>query len=280
MNSPESGIGNSEFGNASSAVRHSSFIIHHSSIVLLLDPPAAGAWNMAVDEALLEAAAEGQGTLRFYRWSEPTLSLGYFQQYPDRWQHEPSRQCAVVRRPSGGGAILHDIELTYSLAIPATHPLAADRLGCYRAMHAALVEALADWGVQAVVLQQADKELHHRQPFLCFQRRAPGDVLVDGVKIAGSAQRRCRGAVLQHGSVLLGQSAAAPELPGLADLSGKQVDHRQLLDAWLQRLALAAPLGWQIGVLPADRRSRAAELVDIKYGGAAWTENRGRSGTF
>ena len=267
---------------------------------------------MAVDEALLEAAAEGQGTLRFYRWSEPTLSLGYFQQYPDRWQHEPSRQCAVVRRASGGGAILHDIELTYSLAVPAAHPLAADRLGCYRAMHAALVEALADWGVQAVVLQQADKESHHRQPFLCFQRRAPGDVLVDGVKIAGSAQRRCRGAVLQHGSVLLGRSAAAPELPGLANLSGKQVDHRQLLDAWLQRLALAPLEGCrrrlqspifqdfaassatgvasysvvqraasrQIGELPADRRSRAAELVDTKYGGAAWTENRGRSGMF
>ena len=269
---------------------------------------------MAVDEALLEAAAEGQGTLRFYRWSEPTLSLGYFQQYADRRQHEPSRQCAVVRRPSGGGAILHDIELTYSLAIPAAHPLAADRLGCYRAIHAALVEALADWGVQAVVLQKADRELHHRQPFLCFQRRAPGDVLVDGVKIAGSAQRRCRGAVLQHGSVLLGRSAAAPELPGLADLSGKQVDHRQLLDAWLQHIALASPLsgyekmgtgtspdtgfagithvgsepvpffsqplGWQIGMLPADRRSRAAELVDIKYGWAAWTENRGRSETF
>jgi lipoate-protein ligase A len=257
---------------------------------------------MAIDEALLEAAAEGQGTLRFYRWSEPTLSLGYFQPYADRRQHEPSRQCAVVRRASGGGAILHDIELTYSLAVPAAHPLAADRLGCYQAMHAALVEALADWGVQAVVLQQADKESHNRQPFLCFQRRAPGDVLVDGVKIAGSAQRRCRGAVLQHGSVLLGRSAAAPELPGLADLSGKQVDHRQLLDAWLEKmgtgtspgtgfagithvgsepvLIFSQPLGRQIGALPADRRSRAAELVDTKYGGAAWTENRGRSGTF
>jgi len=130
---------------------------HHSSIVLLLDPPAAGAWNMAVDEALLEAAAEGQGTLRFYRWSEPTLSLGYFQQYADRRQHEPSRQCAVVRRPSGGGAILHDIELTYSLAVPSRHPLALDRLGFYQAVHTALIAVLAEWGIEATMFARPER---------------------------------------------------------------------------------------------------------------------------
>ena len=77
----------------SSLVIHS-FILPPSPFRLLLDPPAAGAWNMAVDEALLEAAAaEGQCTLRFYRWQEPTLSLGYFQAYADRWQHAASSQC-------------------------------------------------------------------------------------------------------------------------------------------------------------------------------------------
>src|SRR5688500_20216584 len=92
---------------------------------LLLDVPAPGAWNMAVDEALLESAAlENRCTLRFYRWSEPTLSLGYFQRYEDRRQHAASLSCACVRRASGGGAILHDHELTYSLAVPPTHPLA------------------------------------------------------------------------------------------------------------------------------------------------------------
>ena len=71
---------------------------------------------MAVDEALLiDAAENGVATLRFYQWSEPTLSLGYFQRYDDRDQHAASRECAVVRRQTGGGAILHDRELTYSL---------------------------------------------------------------------------------------------------------------------------------------------------------------------
>ena len=80
-----------------------------SAFLLLLDPPASGAWNMAVDEALLEAAAaDGQCTLRFYRWAEPTLSLGYFQAYCRPPAPPASAGCAVVRRPSGGGAILHD----------------------------------------------------------------------------------------------------------------------------------------------------------------------------
>ncbi len=91
----------------------SSLIPHPSSFLLLLDPPAPGAWNMAVDEALLEdAALERRCWLRFYRWQEPTLSLGYFQSYADRRQHPASSGCPAVRRTSGGGAILHDAEVT------------------------------------------------------------------------------------------------------------------------------------------------------------------------
>ena len=117
---------------------------------LLLDPPAPGAWNMAVDETLLEAAAaEGQCTLRFYQWAEPTLSLGYFQPYADRDRHAASRRCAVVRRASGGGAILHDFDVTYSLAVHDRHPLAIDRLRTYQVVHRALIEVLSQWGIEA-----------------------------------------------------------------------------------------------------------------------------------
>ena len=87
---------------------------------LLIDAPERGVWNMAIDEALLESAADESCdlvTLRFYRWSEPTLSLGYFQSYEDRNSHEASRSLPVVRRSSGGGALVHDHEWTYSLAI-------------------------------------------------------------------------------------------------------------------------------------------------------------------
>ena len=265
----------------------SSSIIHHSSFVLLLDPPASGPWNMAVDEALLEAAAaDGQCTLRFYRWAEPTLSLGYFQTCADRRRHPASADCSVVRRPSGGGAILHDIELTYSLAVPERHPLAVGRLQTYRVVHQSLVEALRQWGIEAGLFARSTAALTltlsqrergpstERQPFLCFQRRSPGDVLVGGVKIAGSAQRRCRGAVLQHGSLLLARSHAAPELDGLKELSDRAIVVEELIQAWLERLAGALDFTWRRGSLAEPHRRRAAQLAAEKYGAAAWTNIR------
>jgi lipoate-protein ligase A len=282
---------------------HSSFIIHHSSFCLLLDPPASGPWNMAVDETLLESAADdGQCTLRFYRWQQPTLSLGYFQTYADRWRHEPSSRSAAVRRASGGGAIMHDIELTYSFAVPSRHPLAIDRLGFYRAMHTTLIEALAEWRIEACMVGEnqppaidpgckessffslaqafgpgaADRPSLDVQPFLCFQRRSPGDVLVGRTKVAGSAQRRCRGAVLQHGSVLLARSPAAPELAGLKELVDKTIGPEELAESWLARLGATMPGNLPSGRLSDAQRRRAAVLATEKYGSAAWTENRGR----
>ena len=125
---------------------------------LLIDPPGAGAWNMAVDEMLLEwSAAQGGCCLRLYRWQEATLSLGYFQEYQDRGGHGPSRNCPVVRRLTGGGAIVHDAELTYSLVVPAGHPLAARRDALYQAAHGALVETLAALGIAAAEKGSAEK---------------------------------------------------------------------------------------------------------------------------
>jgi lipoate-protein ligase A len=319
-----------------------------SAFRLLLDPPASGPWNMAVDEVLLEAAAAtGQCTLRFYQWDRPTLSLGYFQTYADRWQHEASRHAAAVRRMSGGGAIMHDLELTYSLAITSQHPLAVDRLGLYRAMHAALIAVLAERGVKARMFSDQEKggqgpgeksakygvrsteevasgqwlaargqrseiggqrseiggqksEVRNQkseirnpksqisnpqspipnpspaQPFLCFQRRSPGDVLVGEWKIAGSAQRRCLGAVLQHGSVLLARSAAAPELDGLAELVDKTIEPQDLAQAWLAQLGTTLPITWTPGGLSEEQRQQVARLASEKYASSNWTENRGR----
>ena len=233
---------------------------------------------MAIDEAMLEsAAAEGQCTLRFYQWEEPTLSLGYFQLYADRWQHAASSRATVVRRLSGGGAILHDRELTYSLAVPTGHPLARDRLQLYAFIHICLIEALASWGIAARMVDRPGEKRSPNgspaaAPFLCFQRRTPGDVLVNGAKIAGSAQRRCRGAVLQHGSVLLARSPAAPELDGLQELKGKTLLADQLLDAWCEKLAGTLPITLRRGKLPEGPTRRAVRLAAEKYALPAWTE--------
>jgi len=244
---------------------------------------------MAVDEALLESATDGQCALRFYRWEEPTLSLGYFQEYADRQRHPASEHCPVVRRTSGGGAILHDIELTYSIAVPSSHPLAINRLKFYQTVHAALIATLAQWGIEATMFVSPDRTLAEdtpsaplprpadRQPFLCFERRSPGDVLVGGVKVAGSAQRRCRGAVLQHGSVLLAQSAAAPELKGLKELTATTVTAEELIQGWLAKLAESLAITWRSGGLSDRDLRRGIAMATEKHTSACWIKSRGRN---
>lgn len=264
---------------------------------LIVDPPAFGAWNMAVDEALLNDAADnGVATLRFYQWTEPTLSLGYFQRYDDRRLHDASRQCAVVRRQTGGGAILHDRELTYSLALPANHPLARQTENLYAAFHEAFIAALTPmigncdsrW-----VLKRRDQESSdssREDQFLCFQRRALGDVVLlspdanagphsvpprlpsSTCKVLGSAQRRHRGAVLQHGSLLLEKSAAAPQLAGLCDLTALPVAMDEVSDSARVRIESALNLRFLRTVLPPDLESKARELANNKYGSPAWTK--------
>jgi len=231
------------------------------------DAPGSGPWNMAVDEALLEwVAAEGQPVWRFYRWDGPTLSLGYFQQPDERQEHRASANCPAVRRLTGGGAIVHDFELTYSVVVPTGHPLARHRDLLYQVVHGTLVETLAGLGIHA--------ELHPGilaapgptpEPFLCFHRRAPGDVVVQGVKVAGSAQRRRRGAVLQHGSVLLAASPAAPELPGLAELLDRPVPGEELANAWLGPLARRLLASWQGSPWTPLLQRRATELARRRY---------------
>ncbi len=211
---------------------------------LVIDPPAAGDWNMAVDEVLLEAAARGDGAaLRLYAWDVPTLSLGYFQQAADRAQHAASQSCPLVRRSSGGGAIVHDRELTYSLALPLCGPHKPSAAELYDLVHESLVATFAQFGLPAVMFRPASGECAAGEraaaqpPFLCFQRRSCGDIVSGDAKIVGSAQRRKQRAVLQHGSILLAQSKAAPELPGIRELSDIQLSRQELTDRWLPVLA-------------------------------------------
>jgi lipoate-protein ligase A len=264
---------------------------------LIVDPPLDGAWNMGFDEALLEQAADqGIATLRFYQWQEPTLSLGYFQTYDERDTHAESRQAAVVRRQSGGGALMHDRELTYSISLPANHPLSRQSPQLYDVVHRSLIESLASEGVVATLHRDraanaavadnnepTDKVTAADEPFLCFARRTSADIVLPTavaaeppVKIVGSAQRRRRGAVLQHGSVLLDRSPAAPELAGIEQISGVSISPSWLVEHWGPRLAEAlkltlSPYQPRHGE---DVMERAKELRAEKYAASAWTHRR------
>jgi lipoate-protein ligase A len=241
---------------------------------LLIEGARLGSLQMAIDEMLLEdAATQGNGWLRFYQWSEPTVSLGYFQAYADRAQHAASQTCTVVRRQTGGGAIVHDRELTYCLVVPVAHPLAADATRLYDAVHRALIEVLAAEGIVATMCgdQHAGEA---SSPFLCFQRRSPQDAVIGTAKICGSAQRRRRGAILQHGSLVLAASAAAPELPGIAELTGRSLSAMALSEVWADRISQRLPLELSGGVLPPRLEHEAKALAVAKYADSAWTKRR------
>lgn len=270
----------------------------HIDCRLLVHRAAAGPWNMAVDEALAERVGnEGGCCFRLYRWVPATLSLGYFQEYSDRKSHRPSAACPVVRRPSGGGAIVHDRELTYSLIVPRYHPLGHWSSHLYQQVHLAIADALAHWQLAAELwlpenptgckTQQidalsgcaaGDPARDAAPPFLCFQRRSCGDLIVGPVKVAGSAQRRYAGAVLQHGSILLARSPAAPELPGAAEVAGRQIDEDTLAELLLDALAQRLGFAWHGSQLSETEQGRAGQLVAAKYAADAWTVDRRRAG--
>jgi lipoate-protein ligase A len=254
---------------------------------LIVNDPGSGAWNMAVDESLLESASRrGTAALRLYGWREPTLSLGYFQRYAERHAHQASRGCAVVRRPSGGGAILHDREITYCLALPAGSALRRDPRTAYRAIHQAAAAALAHWRLETVPASRLPPPIAP-PPFLCFLRYTEDDLIValqagqgrtaasrPGFKILGSAQRRRHGAVMQHGSLILARSDYAPEIPGLSEALGRPIDAAEFRAAWVAEIR--ASLGFALcpDELTADEWQAAEELASSKYGTVQWTERK------
>ena len=227
---------------------------------VILDEPQSGVWNMAVDEALLEESLQnGTIFLRLYRWSEPTVSLGYFQKETEQRRDPRLTNLPTVRRLSGGGAILHHHEQTYSCSLPPTHRLAQQPTRLYEEIHAVFVSWLTECGVP--VKTRGENSDRKDEPFLCFLREAAPDLIVSGHKILGSAQRRRRGAVLQHGSLLLKASDHVPELHGLRDCFRTLPDTG---DTWKQvALRLAHCLGHpdSIAEISEPVRNRATMLL-------------------
>lgn len=169
---------------------------------VLVDPPAAGAVNMARDHALAEACAPGTGTLRFYRWDPPTLSFGRNEPVTVGYREilRGRRELGVVRRPTGGRAVIHDRELTYSIVFPA-RALGGLR-EAYAKINEGLVHGLRLLGVDARSAEGGD-ETPAPNAGPCFLGPVDGEVVVAGRKLVGSAQARVGSAVLQHGSLLL-----------------------------------------------------------------------------
>ncbi len=174
---------------------------------LIVDGAAPGSWNMAVDEAIARMAGEGRvpPTLRFYAWAPPCISLGRHQPLADV-DVERARAAGVdiVRRPTGGRAILHAEEITYSVAGPADEPRLKGRvLDCYLRLSEALTRGLELLGVHVYKADASARAGPDAGP-ACFEVPSAYEILTaDGRKIVGSAQVRRRGWVLQHGAIPL-----------------------------------------------------------------------------
>ena len=249
------------------------------------DEPADAFTNMAADE-LLAAEADRRGCLvvRLYGWEPASVSLGAFQEIAAARACDALAGVPVVRRPSGGGALVHGSDLTYAAAVPRRHPWGETAQTFYDAFHAALVEELRARGVAARQHRSTDATAARAERLLCFDRRAEGDIVVarpggaataDDPKIMGSAQRRLAGVILQHGSLLLRTSSAvgpAARHVGLLDLyPAASLDDRGLAEAWMARVARACgatavhqDTGFRVGREP-EIAGVAARFRDIRW---------------
>ncbi|MFC5404841.1 lipoate--protein ligase family protein [Cohnella soli] len=169
--------------------------------------------NMAIDEAILVAHQEGlvPPTVRFYGWNPATLSIGYFQQASKEVSFEALLEHGLgfVRRATGGRAVLHDRELTYSIVVSENYPgIPTSVAEAYRVLSKGLLNGFRKLGLDAVMTgteARSDEEAVAGSPLsaACFDSPSKYELVVEGKKIAGSAQMRSGGVILQHGSILL-----------------------------------------------------------------------------
>jgi lipoate-protein ligase A len=248
-----------------------------------------GATNIAVDEAILRAVAAGEAppTLRLYAWAPPCISLGRGQPVDDvDRQAVKAAGYDLVRRPTGGRAILHIDELTYSVIAPETEPrVAGGVVESYRRLSMGLVRGLERLGIADIVADQRVGNRGHEGP-VCFELPSDYEITVGGKKLVGSAQMRAQGVVLQHGAVpLYGDIAGiCPLLACHPDprrvrarattverALGRGVSWEQAAEALAAGFAEALNLALEVGQLMTEELARARALRAEKYAGDAWT---------
>lgn len=259
---------------------------------------ADGPANMAIDEAIAEAVREGRvpPTLRFYAWQPACLSLGYAQPAVDvDFERLRASGWNAVRRLTGGRAILHIDELTYSVAAPADEPrVSGGVIESYRRLSRGLTAGLAALGAAVEADQAADSAAHRFKGPVCFEVPSDYEITVDGRKLIGSAQTRRGGGevVLQHGALPLSgdvsricdvltfdseearQAARERVLRRaitLEEALGQRIDFASAADAITEGFAGALNLTLEPGELTDTERAQAEALCAEKYAAPAWT---------
>jgi lipoate-protein ligase A len=209
------------------------------------DERRSAALNMAVDEALLETATTA--AIRFYGWVRPAVSFGYFGKF--REAAAAGTKHELVRRWTGGGIVLHGKDLTYSIVVPATnHYLVRSPLDLYSDVHTAIRDTLLRDGANVVLANVASQKISDA----CFANPVRSDVLIDGKKIAGAAQRRTRTGLLQQGSI----------------------QFENLPSDFAERFVRALCLSSRLLAVDNGIAERAHEIAEQKYAQRSWLERR------
>lgn len=274
----------------------------HQKWRLIRSGPLSGACNMALDEALLESVAAGRSlpVLRLYGWSPPAVTLGYFQRIEAAVNLEACRSLGldVVRRITGGRAVLHDREVTYSVISPERSALfPGGILENYRMIARVLQQTLDSFGLTTLLASGRSRSCGSSGPqqSACFTAPATYELLHAGCKVTGSAQKRQGDAFLQHGSIPVELDPerlfrALDTEQRLSPQAGGQLLARSVgwLNRWLpkpvtvaeveERLLACVIRGWDACLIEdrpaAAEQERAAQLAAEKYGHPAWTLNR------
>ncbi len=264
---------------------------------LIISSPNTGPWNMAVDEAVMEsvAAQDQPPTLRLYAWWPYCLSLGHAQSIK-----EVDQECLrhsgwdIVRRPTGGRAILHADELTYSICALFNDPLIGGGvIESYRTISAGLLRALEMLGLAADSKPKNQGEKHLSRDPVCFQYPSDYEITFGGKKLIGSAQARRMNTLLQHGAIpLFGditriisalvfeserkKDAARHKLllraSTLEDVIGRRVSWQEMADTIVLAFEELFHIRFAQKTLSTREFTRAKELITTKYDHADWTE--------
>ena len=263
---------------------------------LIITPPAHGAWNMALDESILEHIGRGESlpTFRLYAWEPACLSLGHAQPFADVDIYRlKERGWEVVRRATGGRAILHTDELTYSVITPLDEPIMAGGvLESYNRLAHALLLAMQLLKIPVEIKEEKVNNKAEQNP-VCFEVPSTYEITVNGKKLVGSAQARKKEGILQHGSLPLtgdlsricqalvfeNESARASASKKLLERAttvesalGQGISWEAAAQAYVQAFEAQLGLSFERGELSESESQRTEELVREKYDHPSWTE--------
>ncbi|MGG0794926.1 biotin/lipoate A/B protein ligase family protein [Brevibacillus laterosporus] len=269
----------------------------------VVTPPMSPEMNMAIDEAILTLHSQGKvpPTVRFYTWNPATLSIGYFQKMEKEINIDEVKRLGLglVRRPTGGRAVLHDAELTYSVIVSEDHPqMPKSVTEAYKVISMGLLHGFQKLGLKAEMVSLATEEkAKYNSPgsSACFDSPSWYELVVEGKKVAGSAQTRQKGVILQHGSILLDMdvdllfslltfpservkermmNSFKQKAVTINEVSSKPISLEEAIEAFYQGFAEGLGIELVPMDLTAEEQQLAKELAENRYSTDEWNFRR------